>query len=220
METTAEFLQRMDGVLKETLKGVPRKQLIQENKERLKKLETITGTYDKEKDVDNSEISEGFFCNYLTLKGFEIIKCNTKQKTKDSHVLDVIARKSEKDYSFELKTDFKFKTTGNIGLEYAKETENGVLDSGIFTSNADYVVYLIPHANCLVFFKRELLIKYMQGRIQTEEKPWVPGGDDKKFRIMLFKINKHKGNNVDPVEVELDIKYVDQRVPKTRIEYL
>lgn len=82
--------------------------------------------------------------------------------------------------TFEVKTDAKAFHTNNIGIEF----ECYEKQSGIFATQADYWVHIIPQEGILFFFNVKELKKYIRINYDTLKK--VYGGDDNASRIFLF----------------------------------
>lgn len=163
------FFERMENIFKEALNHPVPALLYDENKKLLTELQKGKGKYDFKKDFIAGTQAEELVKNFLIAQGYKY------KSTNNTIEYDLLMSLNDKDFKFEIKSDFMAESTGNIAIE----EECRGKESGIQVWNCDYVVYLIPQKSVIGFIKldtlRTLVSELKRKRIGRTHKV---GGDE------------------------------------------
>lgn len=161
MHNDSEFYNSVNTKLKETLNHPVPEVLIKEIKELIKKLEIATGQYNPKKDKIYGRQAENIALNFLLLKNRlnKIIEAYN-----DDYRYDHKIGYKNSINTYEVKVDLQTKITTNIAFELRCKKQ----DSGIYITESDYVIYIIPGKKYdILIFDRKKLLKYLK---EAEEK--------------------------------------------------
>ncbi len=100
-------------------------------------MDIIKGQYNFKKDICTGTIGEDEIINYMKNLGYDFIEKNHDYK----YDLKMLYNKTNKIYTYEIKTDVYPKDTGNIVIEFESRNK----PSGIAATEADYFVTYFKH---------------------------------------------------------------------------
>lgn len=161
MHNNSEFYNSVNTELKETLNHPVPEVLMKEIKELIKELEIAIDQYSPTKDKIYRKQAENIALNFLLLKNRlnKIIEAYNNDYRYDHK----IGYKNSIN-TYEVKVDLQTKITTNLAFELKCKKQ----DSGIYKTESDYVIYIIPGKKYdILIFDRKRLLKYLK---EAEEK--------------------------------------------------
>lgn len=132
-------------------------------------------------DLDKSKEAVNLIMNYLSKLDLDVQEASKKEQ----HLGDIfVTEKSGDVFTVEVKYDIMAQRTGNLCFEMS----NGSKNTGIMTTQADFVYYVVPGKGKKVIFvfKTEKLREF----ITLPENVIIKnGGDKRKFVLALVKMS-------------------------------
>ena len=156
--------------------------------------------YEKFKeDLTIGESGEKVISLYLVCQGMSLVSFN------ETSAYDILMKnpKTNKEVSFEVKTDTFHKDTGNLAIEIRQKGE----PSGLSTSKADWFVYFYTGLS----FNNVWMIKIDELKMLIKKSSFtiISGGDNKTSQLVLIPRDKYKKFfRIDTIKIK---QYEDDR---------
>lgn len=113
-------------------------------------------------DLEHGKYGEYLFQRYLQLKGLDV----QSAPDKEFPLYDVVSILYGKRHTYEVKTDRKIHETNNLYIEFLNINKMAL--SGIFTSTADFYVYIAQETLTGYVFNRSYLLSFIfESRFNT-----------------------------------------------------
>lgn len=138
-------------------------------------------------DLERGRVGEELVTTYFRNQGYEIADASNDGEYFDKDI-DLIVADS---IAYEVKTDYRYPTTGNLALESKVTTALGKRKGWLWDSEADYFAFVNPrNKSCFITIKADTLRHIAKN--ESLKKAYHFDGETKTVELLLIKPKEHQ----------------------------